>query len=50
MKDRSELRDRMKSKKTWCESMKGIQAGKEICWEWKLRNRAHLQQITEKIL
>lgn len=42
MKDRSELRDRMKSKKTWCESMKGIQAGKEFCLALKLSYRTHL--------
>lgn len=42
MKDRSGLRDRMKNKKTWCESMKGIQAGKEICFELKLSYRTYL--------
>ena len=42
MKDRSGLRDRMKNKKIWCESRKGIQAGKEICLALKLSYRTHL--------
>ena len=42
MKERCGLRDRIKKKKTWCESKKGIQAGKEICLALKLSYRTHL--------